>query len=205
MSTLTVNGTLSSPTNTTLNISTSTNQTLGTNYSGTFQSDSRHWYLSTSGSAPADSSFTSGTTLSASTATLTNTSGGNLSTTQSSARFNGGSTADTYYVWVRLTLMTEDQSGKGGQPAQTYKRYGKWVITTSDPTTTPIIGSVSSNEGATAAAGDASLRSASVTTTVTLSSSGTGGTLQYGRNTSNSTPSSWQSSNTFTGTRGTTH
>ena len=45
-----------------------------------------------------------------------------------------------------------------------------------------------------------------MTTTVTLSSSGTGGTLQYGRNTSNSAPSSgWQTSNTFTGTRGTTH
>lgn len=209
MSTLNVSGSLSSPTNTTLNISTSTNQTLGTSYSGTFQSVTRHWYLSTSNSTPNDNNttddFTSGTTLSASTATLTNTSGGNLSSTQSSARFNGGSTADTYYIWVRLTLMTEDLSGKGGQPAQTYKRYGKWSITTSDPTTTPIIGSVSSNDSATAAAGNASLRSASVTTTVTLSSSGTGGTLQYGRNTSNSTPSSWQSSNTFTGTRGTAH
>ena len=205
MSTLNVNGTLANPTNTTLNISTSTNQTLGTTYSGTFEYDSRHWYLSTSSSDPADSSFTSGTTLSASTATLTNTSGGNLSTGQSSARFNGGSTADTYYVWVRLTLQTSDQSGKGGAPAQTYKRYGKWSITTSDPTTTPIVGSVSSNDGAVAASTDSSLRSASVTTTVTLSSSGTGGTLQYGRNTSNSTPSSWQSSNTFTGTRGTTH
>ena len=171
MSTLTVNGTLSSPTNTTLNISTSTNQTLGTTYSGTFEYQSRHWYLSTSSSDPQDSSFTSGTTLSASTATLTNTSGGNLSTGHSSARFNGGSTADTYYVWVRLTLQTQDQSGKGGPPAKTYKRYGKWIITTSDPTTTPIVGSVSSNDSATTASTNSSLRSASVTTTVTLSSS----------------------------------
>jgi len=205
MSTLNVNGTLASPTNTTLNISTSTNQTLGTTYSGTYEYESRHWYLSTSNSAPTDSSFTSGTTLSASTATLTNTSGGNLSTTHTSARFNGGSTADTYYVWVRLTLETQDQSGKGGPPSQTTKRYGKWSITTSDPTTTPIVSSVSSNDSATTASTNSSLRSASVTTTVTLSSSGSGGTLQYGRNTSNSTPSSWQSSNTFTGTRGTTH
>ena len=95
--------------------------------------------------------------------------------------------------------------GGGGKSSQTFTYYARWAITTTDPVTTPVLSSVTSNDDHASARSTASLRSPNVTTTVNLSSSGSGGTLQYGRNTSNSTPSSWQSSNTFTGTRGTTH
>lgn len=61
--------------------------------------------------------------------------------------------------------------------------------------TAPVISSVTNNNAATA----------NVTATVTLSSNGSGGTLQYAQTTTNSVPASgWQSGNTFSHPRGTT-
>lgn len=69
------------------------------------------------------------------------------------------------------------------------------VATASPSYTAPVISSVTNNGAA----------SSSVTTTVNLSSYGSGGSLQYAQSTSNSVPSSgWQTGNTFSHPRGTT-
>jgi hypothetical protein len=69
------------------------------------------------------------------------------------------------------------------------------TVTSSPSYTAPTISSVTNNNVA----------AANVTATVTLSSNGSGGTLQYAQTTSNSVPASgWQSSNQFSHPRGTT-
>ena len=209
MSTLTVSGgSPSSPIGTaSLNIATSTNQNLTatpTN-SGSNHSQSWGWHINTSGTAPSTSNFSTSGQPSSGGGTLSNTAGGNINSNTGTVRFSNNGTADTYYIWVKVTRVVESGNKNIGYTYTTHIAYARWTITTSDPTTTPVIGSVTSPDTESDANSTSSLRSSTLTVTVNLSSSGTGGTLQYGRNTSNSTPSSWQAGNTFTGTRGTTH
>ena len=209
MSTLTVSGgSPSSPIGTaSLSIATSTNQNLTATpvNSGQNFSESWGWHINTSGTAPSTSSFSTSGQPSSGGGTLSTTSGGNINSNTGTVRFSNNGTEDTYYIWVKVTRVVESGNKNVGFTYNTYYGYARWTITTSDPTTTPVIGSVTSPDSESAANSNASYRSATLTVTVTLSSSGSGGTLQYGRNTSNSTPSSWQAGNTFTGTRGTTH
>lgn len=77
--------------------------------------------------------------------------------------------------------------------------FGTYTVTRSAPSlVAPVISSVTDNNAA----------ASSVTATVNLSSSGSGGTLQYIQTTTNSAPaynaSGWQSGNTFSHPRGTT-
>ena len=187
------------------NIATNTNTNCTTSvpsYSGTNADQVNYSWKLTTTSTTTNTGWSNSGQPTLSGATLTNTSGGNLSSTASSGVRFVDTSAGTTYVWVKIFALY--YLTKFNQP--TFNYFGRFQINATDPTTTPIIGSVTTNASETAASGDASLRSATLTATVNLSSSGTGGTLQYAQTSSNSSSgASWQSGNTFTATRGTTH
>jgi len=93
----------------------------------------------------------------------------------------------TYYVRGELP------TGNGGD--DNFDNLDTFTITRGAAPVAPAIGSVTDNAAATT----------SVTTTVNLSSSGSGGTLEYAQTTSNSIPSTgWQLSSSFSHPRGAT-
>jgi hypothetical protein len=97
-----------------------------------------------------------------------------------------------------FSLQTRRKVASGGDPALTWSgSFGEINITRSEDSSgnAPVISSVTNNNNA----------GTSVTATVNLSSSGSGGTLEYAQTSSNSVPSTgWEDENTFTHARGTT-
>jgi len=98
---------------------------------------------------------------------------------------------------IRWRLLSSSNASTTARYKLTIGTVGRtFSVATAAPSfTAPVISSVTNDNAA----------SSSVTTTVNLSSNGSGGSLQYAQTTSNSVPSSgWQTSNQFSHPRGTT-
>ena len=129
------------------------------------------------------------------------TSGGKAAVTVNKSSVSPGGSGTTNDFTITAPSVTGNyevrviQSIKSGNDIEVYSGLVRGTVSSGSTGSAPVISSVTNNNAS----------SANVTATVNLSSSGSGGTLQYAQTSSNSAPSSgWQSGNTFSHPRGTT-
>ena len=167
--------------------------------------------LTTSGASLSGQNFANGGSVSvavfsdsndsSTSASITVSSNGAAVTVDKSAVYPGASGTNNDFTITAPTVtgnysVSVIQSVKVGQTQTIYSGIVSGTVSSSGSgVTAPTISNVTHNNAA----------ASTVTATVNLSNTGSGGTLQYAQTTSNSAPSSgWQSSSSFSHTRGTT-